>query len=90
MATKNYETWMVSHWRSGMAWMYTTVCIFDFIIAPVLWSILQVNSHGVVTDQWKPLTLESSGLFHVAMGGVLGVSSWGRTREKINTNDTPK
>jgi hypothetical protein len=32
---------------------------------------------------WKPLTLEGSGLFHVAMGAVLGVTAWTRGQEKI-------
>lgn len=68
-----------------MGWTYMSVCITDFIIFPILWSILQAVSGGQVTSQWKPITLEGAGLFHVAMGAVLGITAFGRTREKLST-----
>ena len=34
--------------------------------------------------QWVPITLQGGGLFHVAMGAVLGVTAYGRTQEKLN------
>ena len=67
-----------------MGWMYMLVCIFDFIIAPVIWSIFQIVGDGKVESQWKPLTLEGAGLFHMAMGAILGIAVYGRTQEKIN------
>lgn len=67
-----------------MGWMYMTVCMCDFIIFPVLWSLLQSLSKGAVTSQWQPLTLQGAGLFHIAMGGVLGLAAYGRTQEKLN------
>jgi hypothetical protein len=66
-----------------MGWMYLTVCIFDFILFPILWSILQAATNGSVTTPWHPITLEGAGLFHVAMGAVLGIAAYGRTKEKI-------
>ena len=33
--------------------------------------------------QWSPLTLQGAGLFHIAMGGVLGLAAYGRTQEKM-------
>jgi hypothetical protein len=33
--------------------------------------------------QWLPITLGGGGLFHVAMGAVLGVTAWSRGQEKI-------
>ena len=30
-----------------------------------------------------PLTLQGAGLFHIAMGAVLGIAAFGRTQEKI-------
>ena len=78
------EDWMNSKWRPSMGWLYMGVCAFDFIIAPILWSILQAaGNHGQVTSQWQPLSLQGAGLFHVAMGAVLGIAAYGRTREKI-------
>ena len=66
-----------------MGWMYMVVCSFDFVIAPILWSLLQSISHGSVNTQWQPLTLQGAGLFHIAMGAVLGIAAYGRTQEKL-------
>ena len=78
------EDWMNNKWRPGMGWMYMLVCICDFVLFPILWSLLQAFSHGQVTNQWQPLTLQGAGLFHVAMGAVLGITAFGRTQEKIS------
>jgi len=75
--------WINKKWRPMMGWSYMATCIFDFIIAPILWSIVQVLGSGSVSMQWQPLTLQGAGLYHVAMGAVLGITAWGRTKEKI-------
>ena len=77
------EDWMNSKWRPMMGWMYMVVCCFDFVLAPILWSLLQSISHGSVQTQWQPLTLQGAGLFHIAMGAVLGIAAYGRTQEKL-------
>jgi hypothetical protein len=69
-------------WRPAMAWMYMAICILDFALFPILWSILQAVKNGQVTSQWQPLTLQGAGLFHLAMGAVLGITSWSRGQEK--------
>ena len=76
------ENWLNNKWRPSMGWMYMVVCIFDFIIFPVLWNLLQNNAGQTIT-QWKPLTLEGAGLFHMAMGAVLGIAVWSRGKEKL-------
>ena len=80
------EDWMQTRWRPAMGWMYMIVCVCDFTLFPVLWSLLQALSHGQVTSQWQPITLQGAGLFHVAMGAVLGVAAWSRGQEKIAGN----
>ena len=80
---KKKEDWMNSKWRPAMGWLYMLVCAFDFIVFPVLWSMLQAVFHGGITTQWQPLTLQGAGLFHVAMGAVLGIAAYGRTKEKM-------
>ena len=76
--------WMSAKWRPAMGWMYMAVCIFDFIIFPILWTMIQAYDHqGVIGVEWEPLTLKGGGLFHVAMGAVLGVAAWSRGQEKI-------
>jgi len=65
-----------------MGWMYMLICLADMIVFPVLWSLLQAVTHTAIT-QWNPLTLQGAGLFHIAMGAVLGISAFGRTQEKL-------
>jgi hypothetical protein len=77
------EDWMNSKWRPMMGWMYMLVCTMDMIIFPILWSLLQTFTHTQIT-QWNPLTLQGAGLFHIAMGAVLGIAAFGRTQEKLN------
>jgi hypothetical protein len=77
------EDWINKKWRPAMGWMYMATCTTDFVIFPVLWSILQALSHGQVTSQWQPLTLQGAGLYHLAMGAVLGIAAYGRTKEKL-------
>ena len=72
-----------SKWRPMMAFIYMITCSTDFVIFPVLWSILQTLQGGQVTSQWSPLTLQGAGLYHIAMGAVLGLAAYGRSQEKI-------
>jgi hypothetical protein len=80
---KKKEDWMNSKWRPMMGWMYMIVCITDFVLFPVLWSMVQAIHGGNVTSQWNPITLAGAGLFHLAMGAVLGIAAFGRTQEKM-------
>ena len=76
------EDWMNSKWRPMMGWMYMLVCTMDMVVFPILWSLLQTMTHTQIT-QWNPLTLQGAGLFHIAMGAVLGIAAFGRTQEKM-------
>lgn len=75
--------WINKKWRPVMGWIYMLTCTMDFVVFPVLWSLLQAMSKGSVTMQWQPLTLQGAGLYHIAMGAVLGIAAYGRTKEKI-------
>jgi hypothetical protein len=81
---KNDNTdWINKKWRPVMGWVYMATCTSDFVVFPVLWSILQTLQGGQVTSQWQPLTLQGAGLYHIAMGAVLGIAAYGRTKEKV-------
>jgi hypothetical protein len=85
-SAKSSEDWMNKKWRPAMGWMYMAVCIFDFILFPMLWATLQFWETEAANDafrQWEPLTLQGAGLFHMAMGAVLGIAAWSRGQEKI-------
>jgi hypothetical protein len=79
---KKDEDWMQKKWRPAMGWMYMMICTLDMAVFPILWSILQA-SMGQPISQWNPLTLQGAGLFHIAMGAVLGIAAFGRTQEKL-------
>ena len=79
---KQNEDWMVKKWRPAMGWCYMVICVLDMAIFPVLWSIAQVLTKTPLI-QWNPLTLQGAGLFHLAMGAVLGIAAWSRGQEKI-------
>jgi len=82
-SAKKNEDWMNSKWRPAMGWMYMAVCMADFVLFPVLWSLVQVIGGGRVETQWSPITLQGAGLFHMAMGAILGIAAYGRTQEKM-------
>ena len=65
-----------------MGWIYMLTCVTDFIIFPILWSILQAALKQPVTA-WQPITLQGAGLFHLSMGAIIGVAAFGRTQEKL-------
>jgi len=83
------EHWVTAKWRPAMGWMYMAVCSCDFMVFPILWSLLQQIGHGQISTQWQPLTLQGAGLFHIAMGAVLGIAAYGRTQEKITGTSMP-
>jgi hypothetical protein len=75
------ETWFNSTWRPAMAWQYMAVCIFDFILAPILTGLYSAYMHEY--HAWEPLSTGHGGLYHVAMGAVLGITVWSRGQEKM-------
>lgn len=83
------EHWINKKWRPAMGWMYMVVCCFDMILFPILWAAIQSYQHQMLT-QWNPLTLQGAGLFHIAMGAILGITAFGRTQEKLAGANTPR
>jgi len=86
------EDWMTKKWRPLMAMMYMTCCLCDFALFPIMFTIVQFWETSAANDafrQWVSITLQGGGLFHVAMGGVLGVTAYGRTQEKLGGVATP-
>lgn len=83
---KPQEDWMTKKWRPMMAMMYMICCLCDFAIFPIMFTVVQFWEEQAANDafrQWVPITLQGGGLFHVAMGAVLGVTAYGRTQEKL-------
>ena len=75
------EPWLKQYWRPLMAYQYLLVCLFDFVLAPILTMILSKYLGGY--HPWEPLTLKESGYYHMAMGAILGVAAWTRGQENL-------
>jgi len=80
---KDATDWINKKMRPMMGWIYMLTCTCDFVLFPILWSVLQALTHGNVTSQWQPVTLQGAGLYHIAMGAILGIAAYGRTKEKV-------
>lgn len=88
--TKRYdEHFLQKYWRPLTAVQYLIICMFDFMAAPIFLAIYSAI-RDIPYIVWHPLTLEGGGLYHVAMGAILGVSAWTRGQEKITTIKTTK
>lgn len=76
------ENWVKQYWRPAVAWHYLAVCIYDFLLGPLFASIMgAINQVPVAT--WVPITLGGAGLYHMAMGAIIGIAAWTRGQEKI-------
>jgi len=80
------EHWMKAFWRPAMGWLYMLICFMDFVAFPLISMFLPIIERGFGLQMpytaWQSLTLSNGGLIHLAFGGILGVSAYGRTQEK--------
>jgi hypothetical protein len=79
------EPFIQRKWRPALAWSYIIICLFDFMVGPILFGLAQAYYLPSITEfaSWSPLTLQGGGLYHVTMLAILGIYTHGRTREKI-------
>jgi hypothetical protein len=82
MEQEKEASWIKHYWRPVMAYQYAVVCVFDFIIGPLL-TLLYFKTTGGEYVQWEPLTLKESGFYHLSMAAIIGVAAWTRGQEKI-------
>lgn len=68
--------WIEKTWRPAIGVTYIVINIFDFIIFPILWTLTGFFNGN--HTPYHPLTLEATGLFHMAFGAILGVAAWNR------------
>lgn len=83
VSDEELEHWMNKKWRPAMAWMYMVVCVFDFILFPIMWAVMQRTDETEKLVQWLPITMQGAGFFHITMGVIIGISTWKRTEEKL-------
>ncbi len=89
------------HWRDWLAVVYIIICLWDFIIGAAWWNLSiqsmfldclasgradQATCFTNVPGPWAPYTLQNGGMFHVAMGAILGAAAWKRHEEQHERN----
>ena len=82
------EHWLKTYWRPAMGWSYFVICLFDFLIAPIMNAVYFALFNITKFQQWEPLTLKGAGLYHIAMGAIIGVTAWSRGQEKITSSSS--
>lgn len=69
-----------------MAWQYFCVCVFDFLLAPLITGWYSWFAK-VPYEVWKPITMSEGGFYHMAMGAIVGIAAWSRGQEKLSRID---
>ena len=94
----NFNLGLHNYWRDYLALVYIIICLFDFVVGATWWnlSIQSMFLDCVARDvgqaicfqnappPWTPYTLNNGGMFHIAMGAILGAAAWKRGEEKKN------
>lgn len=74
-------------WKRYLALTYIGINLFDFVLMPLIYELRRPTFHEIAphlksldgaaqsiilgADSWTPLTMNSGGLFHFAMGTIL-------------------
>ena len=88
-----------TYWRDYLALVYIIICLFDFVVGATWWNLSiqgmfqdcllkedQSTCFNNLPPPWQPYTLNNGGMFHIAMGAILGAAAWKRGEEKKNGN----
>jgi len=71
------------YWRPAAGFVYLIICLFDFVIAPILIPLINFK-FGIGVGNWKPLSISDGvGTLHLAFGAILGAAAFGRSKEKV-------
>lgn len=72
-------------WTYLMGLTYMIVNIADFVVFPIMFTIVQFWETQATNDafrQWVPLTLTNGGFIHIAFAAILGISAFNKEEKK--------
>jgi hypothetical protein len=72
-------------WTYLMGLTYMIVNIADFVVFPIMYTIVQFWEVQAANDafrQWVPLTLTNGGFIHIAFAAILGISAFNKEEKK--------
>lgn len=84
---KYYHHWMKEFWRPMMGWCYMIICMFDFVISPIVYNLIQLFNGNQQISQWHAISLEGGGLIHLSFGAILGIAAHSRGLEKLQKKE---
>ena len=87
--SRSHDNWIKTMWRPALAWSYVVINLFYFAIGPIMYNMLEYWNPGQELDAWTSVTLQGGGLYHLSMGAIIGISSHGRTKEKLHAPVLP-
>ena len=73
------DSWIKNFWRPAIAWQYVIVCVFDFVLAPILIGFYSYLTHTPIV-LWIPITNQ---MYHTSMLAIITTSAYSRGQEKI-------
>lgn len=76
------QAYFIKNFREIAGITYIVVCIFDFVLAPILTAIYFGYTKTPYIP-WVPLTTMGGGMFHISFGAILGVSSYMRGLSQV-------
>lgn len=82
MTSQEEQHWLRKYWRPAAGWTYLFICVFDFVVAPVLFAVLPVFTKTEIPP-WNSLTISNGGLMHISFGAILGVAAWTRGQSDL-------
>jgi hypothetical protein len=74
-------------WTYLMGLTYMIVNLADFVIFPIMFTIVQFFETEAANDafrQWVPLTLTNGGFIHIAFAAILGISAFNKEEKKTD------
>ena len=74
-------TFMDKIWKPAFAVTYMLICLFDFIVGPIIYNVLQFLNPGQHLDMWQAVTLQGGGLFHMSAGAILGIAAFNKDKK---------
>ena len=78
-----FGMWCRTYCRPLLTITYVAICIFDFIIGPILFNVLEYWNPGQAISAYQAITLQGGGILHLSYGAIIGIHTHGRTKEKL-------
>lgn len=80
------QHWLDRYWRTAMAYTYLMICMYDFVLGPIVFNILEYLNPDNAITHYESVTLQSGGFIHMTFGAILGIASHGRNKVQLQNS----